>query len=56
MNLRDINFSSRSVIPVELALPINRPVRAVEKERERRRSEDETAAREPVTRVVSFYL
>lgn len=57
MNLRD-QFSSRSVIPVALALPINRgpvDVRSQE-ELERRNREARLKEREEHDLAVSFYL
>lgn len=57
MNLRESRLSSRCVIPVALALPINRgPIDArIEKERERRKREAEYEAPE-VDHSVQFYL
>lgn len=58
MNLRETRLSSRSVIPVALALPINRgPIDPrIEQERERRRREAEYEATRRETTVVDFYL
>ena len=57
MNLRENQLSSRSVIPVALALPINRALdtRVVE-ELERRRKAAAEQARDERDQAVSFYL
>lgn len=60
MNLREVNLSSRSLIPVALALPINRgPVDLlVKEERERRRREHETEdiVGKGIDRSVCFFI
>jgi hypothetical protein len=51
MNLREVQLSSRAVIPVALALPINRDPadRAYEaRERERRSADVQSSANSPV--------
>ena len=53
MNLRETRLSSRSVIPVALALPIRVEPRH-EKQREERKREAE--ASQPGSSVVEFYL
>ena len=57
MNLRENQLSSRSVIPVALALPINRALdtRVVE-ELERRRKAAAEQARDERDQAVAFYL
>jgi hypothetical protein len=58
MNLREIQLSSRSVIPVALALPINRgpeDTRVVE-ELERRTREVRQHERDQHDQAISFYL
>ena len=58
MNLREVQLSSRSVIPVALALPINREPadiqRHTEKMRAQREAVSDDAGRE--TGTISFYL
>lgn len=57
MNLREIHLSSRSVIPVALALPINRgPVDPRHEERERRRLEAQRDEAQRPDTSVSFYI
>jgi hypothetical protein len=58
MNLREVQLSSRSVIPVALALPINRGPfdLRVQEERERRRREAEREREFERSPTVSFYL
>ena len=57
MNLRENQLSSRSVIPVALALPINRALdtRVVE-ELERRRKAAAEQQRDERDQAVAFYL
>jgi hypothetical protein len=58
MNLREVQLSSRSVIPVALALPINREP-AAQSQTESTRRRREAASDEPDNdrrTVVSFYL
>ena len=57
MNLRESQLSSRSVIPIALALPINRALdtRVVE-ELERRRKAAAEQARDERDQAVAFYL
>jgi hypothetical protein len=57
MNLRDAQIS-RSVIPLALALPINREPADIQLQAERMRRRRELASNEPEqdVRMVSFYL
>lgn len=57
MNLRESKLSSRSVIPIALALPINRALdtRVVE-ELERRRKAAAEQARDERDQAVAFHL
>lgn len=58
MNLRENQLSSRSVIPLALALPINQGPfdLRVHEERERRRREAERERGSDPSHEVSFYL
>lgn len=60
MNLREVQLSSRSVIPVALALPINREPADLHLQVESMRRQREAAAASeesgPKRRAVSFYL
>jgi hypothetical protein len=58
MNLRDVQFSSRFVIPVALALPINREPADIHGQTEGTRRRRDPASDEPDQdrRSVSFYL
>jgi hypothetical protein len=57
MNLREVQLSSRSVIPVALALPINREPLDIQRQTDRMRRR-ETGSHEPAPEfgVVSFSL
>ena len=58
MNLREVQLSSRSVIPVALALPINREPADLQVQTEgvRRRRDPASDESGEDRRVVSFYL
>jgi hypothetical protein len=58
MNLREVQLSSRSVIPVALALPINREPADIQRHTERMRVQREAVSDEAGrdARTVSFYL
>jgi hypothetical protein len=58
MNLREVQLSSRCMIPVALALPINREPAELQLQAENVRRRRDAASDEPGNgrRAVSFYL
>jgi uncharacterized protein YbbK (DUF523 family) len=56
MNLREVQLSSRSVIPVALALPINREPVDIQRQTESMRRRRESSDPGQDVGAVSFYL